>query len=520
MGKVFLYLTFTLVFITGSPANAEPFSTPIPWGLSFRDFSHYEPGLIRTTSGLNRFQRTRIARFKKDKTVLGGRVRIYFSFKSNRLYEIEYDFKKPDRKLFESASKALTKQFGKVTSRKTGNRENGDLFSNRTHSNATWENERSNVNMRFIENTFKKGRKSKSLFITFRAKEKKGLDVPHQLMSDSQIRQSGDNEITVAFTGSFAFGDTILKAASESDGEPWDYPFRKIATHLKKADVAVGSLAGVLEVKQIGEVFESDMWAKGISRAGFDLVTTIHPGVTMFGAESLSRSLATLEAVGVRHIGAGKNEFEARKAVSAKINNIRIGFLAYSYVEGFDPRTMTIFTSGSSPGVAGVLDDLKAAKTLVAGDVAQLKTTSDIVVVLFFWGKPGEKCISDNQRQLAEFTLERGANLIVGHHPNSIQPIHESKNGVVLYSLGPLMPTIGKSSPKEDKEGSKRESLIFLATFTKMGLLGYDFIPVRVSKTGETPYQANALSRSEARRMLDVFSGMNKRCRKAKDKGK
>ena len=42
-------------------------------------------------------------------------------------------------------------------------------------------------------------------------------------------------------------------------------------------------------------------------------------------------------------------------------------------------------------------------------------------------------------RALAKYTIDNGADLILGHHPHVVQGIEEYKNKFIVYSLGNFM---------------------------------------------------------------------------------
>lgn len=61
---------------------------------------------------------------------------------------------------------------------------------------------------------------------------------------------------------------------------------------------------------------------------------------------------------------------------------------------------------------------------------------ADIRIVSLHWGDEFVPVPSPSQQQLAHRLVERGANIILGHHPHVLQPVEEYKGALIAYSLG------------------------------------------------------------------------------------
>ena len=83
-------------------------------------------------------------------------------------------------------------------------------------------------------------------------------------------------------------------------------------------------------------------------------------------------------------------------------------------------------------------------KNKIAEDIKKAKTKRpDLIIVYFHFGKEYELEPSDYQKELVSHTVNSGADIILGSHTHSIQPIEIFKtnnskldNGFVAYSLG------------------------------------------------------------------------------------
>ena len=112
------------------------------------------------------------------------------------------------------------------------------------------------------------------------------------------------------------------------------------------------------------------------------------------------------------------------------INGFKIGFLNYTYgTNGIEPR------DGAE---VSLIDREKMAseirKTREAG--------AEIIVTAIHWGVEYVLLENSNQRNIADFLIDQGVDLIIGGHPHVIQPMKivrnekEGKDVLVVYSLG------------------------------------------------------------------------------------
>lgn len=64
------------------------------------------------------------------------------------------------------------------------------------------------------------------------------------------------------------------------------------------------------------------------------------------------------------------------------------------------------------------------------------ETPANIRIVSLHWGDEYVPVPAPYQQQLAHRLVEKGANLILGHHPHVLQPVEEYKGALIAYSLG------------------------------------------------------------------------------------
>lgn len=76
------------------------------------------------------------------------------------------------------------------------------------------------------------------------------------------------------------------------------------------------------------------------------------------------------------------------------------------------------------------------AEEEMIGIVAELASTTDLVVVNTHWGAEYEHGFNLTQQRLARALIEAGADIIIGHHPHVVQGMEIYEGKPIFYSLG------------------------------------------------------------------------------------
>ena len=228
------------------------------------------------------------------------------------------------------------------------------------------------------------------------------------------------------------------QALSEGNGSFYDYSdcFSLIAPDIIQADYAVCNL----EVPLGGGPTYSgypcfsapDAYAEALRDAGFDLFLTANNHCLDSGMKAARRTLSALDALGVDHIGTYNDKADRDSLVPfiKDLKGIRFGFLNYTYgTNGIPARD----------GMEVALID----KEHLAREIKKTRDEgAEILCVTLHWGIEYVLNENSSQRELADFLIDQGVDLIIGGHPHVVQPmkiIHndkENKDVLIVYSLG------------------------------------------------------------------------------------
>lgn len=228
------------------------------------------------------------------------------------------------------------------------------------------------------------------------------------------------------------------KAHEIANGKGYDYSdcFTLIAPEIHSADYAVCNLevplGGGPDYSGYPCFSAPDSYAEALRDAGFDMMLTANNHCLDRRDKAARRTLTALDRLEIDHIGTYSN-IEQRDSLVPfikDINGFKIGFLNYTYGTNGIPPVDGIEVS--------LIDHDKMAKEIALTKEAG----AELIVVAMHWGIEYVLLENGVQRNLTDFLINQGVDLIIGGHPHVIQPMKvvrnekENKNVLVVYSLG------------------------------------------------------------------------------------
>uniref|UniRef100_A0A7C4U9V4 CapA family protein n=1 Tax=candidate division WOR-3 bacterium TaxID=2052148 RepID=A0A7C4U9V4_UNCW3 len=188
-----------------------------------------------------------------------------------------------------------------------------------------------------------------------------------------------------------------------------------------------------------------------------------------FGDISIKRTINLLEKNKILHIGAGLNEEESRAPAIIKTKSLKLGFLGYC--------KNGIYTAKNNQSGAAPLIYKK-----IVEDINNFKNKVDIIIISLHWGYELSMYPSPEQVELAHSLIDKGVDVIIGHHPHVIQAVEKYKNGVIFYSLGNFLfdPNVERIR-FERKLAERKEGIIGKIIIKEDKKLEMDIIPIYVN---------------------------------------
>ncbi|HEX8078004.1 MAG TPA: CapA family protein, partial [Chthoniobacterales bacterium] len=159
--------------------------------------------------------------------------------------------------------------------------------------------------------------------------------------------------------------------------------------------------------------------------AGIDAVGLANNHAADFGEEALLESIANLEANEIAAVGAGGT---AERAYRPHFFTTRSGTRG---------AVIALDDTGDSSGptaIASAQDRIRVEAAIV-----EARRVASFVLCFVHWGEENTPKVSERQRELARWLIDRGADSVVGSHPHCLQPFDSYHGRPIFYSLGNLV---------------------------------------------------------------------------------
>ncbi|BAU27281.1 helix-turn-helix protein [Aneurinibacillus soli] len=141
--------------------------------------------------------------------------------------------------------------------------------------------------------------------------------------------------------------------------------------------------------------------------------------------EQVTAEVKRLRSQNIPVLGFG-TQAEAFAPYIREKNGTKYGMLAFS-------RIVPSVDWKAEAGQAGVAD---AYGTHILDDIRRAKKQADVVVVNMFWGASDSTTPERYQKDMAQELIDAGADVIIGHRAQSVQPYEVYKGKYVFYNIG------------------------------------------------------------------------------------
>ena len=162
---------------------------------------------------------------------------------------------------------------------------------------------------------------------------------------------------------------------------------------------------------------------------GFDIINMANNHMLDMGTQGLLDTIDFWKTKPVTLLGGYTDPDDYSDIRTTEADGITIAWLSYTY------GTNGIVKQSWSDAVIPYIDD-----ELIIDDLSRAEEIADFVIVSIHWGDENTQTPNDEQRRLAQLIADNGADLILGHHSHTVQPIEwiktEEKDVLCIYSLG------------------------------------------------------------------------------------
>jgi poly-gamma-glutamate synthesis protein (capsule biosynthesis protein) len=272
-----------------------------------------------------------------------------------------------------------------------------------------------------------------------------------------------ETELSLLFGGDVSFGQQYDGSVGQNN--QWSLGSMP---ELRQADVSMVNLDTPLTQAQQVLPGKKENFKASTDRVnvlmtgGIDVVSLANGRSMDYQTVGLNDTLNTLDKAGIAAVGAGSNAATARQPVIMDVKGQRVAYLSYY---DSDLHAATNRSAGTNP----------RRNDNIAADIKAIRDQVNWVVVNFHWGENLAKYPGDWQIDLARFTIDQGADIVVGHHAKVLQGAEIYKGRPIAYSLGNFV--FGGQST--DKSASDYDTAV-LKVALKDKQMRVEFLPVEV----------------------------------------
>lgn len=303
--------------------------------------------------------------------------------------------------------------------------------------------------------------------------------IDDNIAQTNQTISEKDSIIKMSTVGDILCGEAMLKDAHYEETDIYDFShmFQRVSGYINKADIVMGTMeTNFSKGNYTGENTPVE-FAKAVKKSGVNLVTISHNHSLDLGLQGLKDTKKTLKDLGYDVVG---DKLEDENAVLIKkVKDTNIAFLTYTYgVNGQKNKSK---------------EELKAinlySEKQAKSDIAYAKKQgAEYICVLIHWGDAISDTVNKEQKEIANFLVENGVDMILGAHPSVVQPMEirknaEGKNVFIAYSIGTYISTLAEDNAKVE--------LVLNVELRKSGKDGkvylnkVDYTPIYVLDNGE-----------------------------------
>jgi len=172
--------------------------------------------------------------------------------------------------------------------------------------------------------------------------------------------------------------------------------------------------------------------------AKIDCCTLANNHVLDWGRAGFRETLATLQELNIKVVGAGRNEQDAKAPTVLNLAKARLLIFAFASPSSGVPHDWA--AAGDAPGV-NLLSELSETKALqVADQIVALRRPGDLIVVSIHWGANWGYRVPDEQRTFAHTLIDKtGVSIIHGHSSHHPRPIEIYRDRLILYGCGDFL---------------------------------------------------------------------------------
>jgi poly-gamma-glutamate synthesis protein (capsule biosynthesis protein) len=237
----------------------------------------------------------------------------------------------------------------------------------------------------------------------------------------------------------YPFTSIELPEYSDDGGGLWNFPFKQyevkqnpfvdIKDFFLTSDVTFLNLESPFSStgRHVGDFNSDPQLLPYLKDAGIDIVSVANNHAFDQGETGFEDTLQNLKKLNIEYVGGGFNMADARRERIITVENIRIGFLAYT---NFCNHNFYGLARSDNAGI------LPLYYRIIKEDIEKLRAKADYVFVYLHYGLENVIKIHSEEIKIAHIVIDYGADIVLGGHSHVPKGVEIYKNKPILYSLG------------------------------------------------------------------------------------
>jgi len=258
-----------------------------------------------------------------------------------------------------------------------------------------------------------------------------------------------DNSIVIGFVGDLILLEDQVRNSYINGEYNFDYMFKYTKKYFDSTDYMIGILEGPVDDSKeysIGNYNDGKelrlnyptAFLESIKKSGIDLVSISNNHLLDKGLDSAYNTINNLNYFDLDYIGSYKNGEDKNKKI-INVYDLKIGILAYTYGINYhnEDELLTKYNSLTNYLCDSTSKNFSKIKKQVEQDFQYLKNNNvDLILVLPHMGTQFINNEDKYQKTWNKIFVENGADIILGDHSHSVQPIYYKNNSIVINSPG------------------------------------------------------------------------------------
>ncbi len=284
-----------------------------------------------------------------------------------------------------------------------------------------------------------------------------------------------DSIIKMSAVGDILCSEAMIEDAYNSEKNTYDFShmFGNVSNYIDDADIIMGTMETGIVSSNYNDKRAPIEFAKAVKESGVNLVTIAHNHSLDNGVDGLQETKENLKELGVDVVG---DKLEDTNAVIIKeVKDTKIAFLTYTcLMDNKNQRTNEELNCVNMYSEEQAKSDIEYAK----------EEGAKYICVMIHWGDAISSNVNDEQKQIAQFLVDNGVNMILGAHPSVMQEMEvvqneEGKNVFIAYSIGTYISTLSAEETRAElvlniqlaKSGKSGEIYLTKVDYTQLNMV-------------------------------------------------